>query len=530
MNIEEIIKSGETSRVQFKRGFDNQDKIATEMIAFANSKGGLLLFGINDKTGEIVGLNYEEIQKTCNKVSTIANELIKPQIQILTEVVVIETISGKKNILLVTIEEGIAKPYKDLSGICWIKRGSDKRRVTDNFELLRLFQQSGILHFDEMKVPDTGKKDIEERIVRDYLRKIGKKSEDEDIQLNDTLYKNLNILNGENITLGGLLFFGKNNNPQRYRPAFCIKAISFFGNSIGGTEYRDSRDITGTIPEMFSEGMRFFSGNLHHVQAGQNFNSTGILEISPIALEEVLQNALIHRDYTKNAPVRLMIFDNRIELVSPGCLPNNLTVEQIKLGNAAVRNNLIISFCSKLMTYRGFGSGIIRAIENQPNINFINDEEGEQFIIIIPRRENQVSTGNNIASPVENIASSTGNIATSKEFIATSVDNIATSKGNIATSNVNLTATSENNDSVCTSKKRFSNKELDRVIVSECRDYLSLDELAEKAGKNKTYLKNFFISRLVKEGKLQRLYPDTPNHPKQKYISGGCISNLIACP
>ena len=383
MNIEEIIKSGETSRVQFKRGFDNQDKIAAEMIAFANSKGGLLLFGIHDKTGDVAGLDYEEIQKTVNKVSTIANELIKPQIQILTEVVVVETVTGKKNILLVTVEEGIAKPYKDLNGTCWIKRGTDKRRVTDNSELLRLFQQNGILFVDEMKTPNTGKKDINEKIVAEYIRKIWKLPEEEDIPLNDTLYKNLNILNGDNLTLGGLLFFGK--NPQRYRPAFCIKAVSFFGNSIGGTDYRDSRDITGTIPEMFSEGMRFFNSNLHHIQAGQNFNSIGILEISYIALEEIFQNALIHRDYTKNAPIRLMIFDNRIEIVSPGCLPNNLTVERIKLGNAAVRNNLIISYCSKLMTYRGFGSGIVRAIENQPNIQFINDEEGEQFTVIIPR-------------------------------------------------------------------------------------------------------------------------------------------------
>jgi len=386
MNAEElidIIQLGETSRVQFKRKFDNQDKIASEMMAFANSKGGLLLFGIDDKTGEVIGLDYKEIQKTSNKISTIANELIKPQIHIFSEVIVIDIKSEKKNILLITIDEGVAKPYKDLNGTIWIKQGSDKRRLTDNFEILRLFQQSGLLYVDEMKVANTGKKDIDEKKVAEYIRKMWRKEEDEDIQLNNTLYGNLNILNGDNMTLGGLLFFGK--NPQRYRPAFCIKAISFFGNSIGGTEYRDSKDITGTIPEMFSEGMRFFTGNLRHVQAGQNFNSTGILEISQIALEELLQNALIHRDYMKNAPIRLMIFDNRIEIVSPGRLPNSLTVEQIKWGNAVIRNNLLINYCSKLMNYRGFGSGIVRAIENQPNIEFVNDEDGEQFIIKIPR-------------------------------------------------------------------------------------------------------------------------------------------------
>jgi len=111
------------------------------------------------------------------------------------------------------------------------------------------------------------------------------------------------IRNGK-LTLAGLLFFGK--NPQNYKPAFCVKAVSFWGNT-------DSRDIIGTIPDMFYEGIKFFEVNLKHTQQGQNFNSPGILEISKIALEELLQNALLHRDYFKNSPVRLMIFDNRVE-------------------------------------------------------------------------------------------------------------------------------------------------------------------------------------------------------------------------
>lgn len=168
---------------------------------------------------------------------------------------------------------------------------------------------------------------------------------------------------------------------------FCVKAISFFGNSIGGTDYRSSKDIVGTIPEIFDETMDFFNANLQHIQDGQNFNKTGKLEISPTALEELLQNALVHRDYSKNSPVRVMIFDNRIEIVSPGSLPNNLTVENIRMGNAVVRNNLLVSYGSKLMKYRGFGSGITRAIEAQPNIELINETDGEQFHVIIPRPE-----------------------------------------------------------------------------------------------------------------------------------------------
>lgn len=143
--------------------------------------------------------------------------------------------------------------------------------------------------------------------------------------------------------------------------------------------------ITGTLPELFEKGMSFLKANLHNIQAGQGFNSIGKLEISEVALEEILQNALVHRDYTRNAPIRLLIFDNRVEIISPGCLPDGLTVGSIKLGSAVVRNPFIANFCAKTMPYRGLGSGIIRALQEEPNIKFINEPVGMQFISVINR-------------------------------------------------------------------------------------------------------------------------------------------------
>lgn len=381
----DIISTGETSKVQFKREIDNDDSIAAELIAFSNSKGGMILFGIEDKKGTVLGLDYQQLQSYNNRIATIANDKVKPQVFLFTEVVSIPSKTEEKKILIVQVSEGISKPYKDKNGAIWIKQGSDKRRLTDNNEQIRLFQQSGILYVDEMIVPQTSVEDINYSEVERYIKVIQKRETDEKTEITETLLTNLNILKDGRLTLGGLLFFGK--NPQKYRPAFCIKAISFFGNSIGGTDYRSSQDIEGTIPKMFEEAMRFLNTNLLHVQAGQNFNTTGKLEVSRTALEELLQNALVHRDYSKNSPIRIMIFDDRIEIVSPGSLPNSLTIENVKMGNAVVRNNLLVSYCSKLMIYRGFGSGITRSLETQPNIEFINDTEGEQFKVIIPRPE-----------------------------------------------------------------------------------------------------------------------------------------------
>lgn len=172
-------------------------------------------------------------------------------------------------------------------------------------------------------------------------------------------------------------------------PYFCNKSSRFWGNDIAGISYRDSKDISGTLPEIFDKGMSFLKANLRNIQAGQGFNSIGKLEVSEIALEEILQNALVHRGYTKNAPVRLLIFDNRIEIISPGCLPDGLTVENIKFGNAVVRNPFIANFCAKTMPYRGLGSGIIRALKEEPNLKLINDFDGVQFISVIERPYNE---------------------------------------------------------------------------------------------------------------------------------------------
>lgn len=390
IELVDIISSGETSKVQFKRELDSNDAMAAELIAFSNAKGGKIFIGVEDKTGELIGLNADQIRRYNQSLVNIANDMIKPQVFIFTEVInVSEDVESGKKILVVEISEGISKPYKDKNGAVWLKQCSDKRRLTDNNELIRLFQQSGLLYLDEMIVPQTTIADIDISKVSYYLTLLYKREREIDFDMSEKLLNNLNIMKEGRLTLGGLLFFAK--NPQKYRPAFCVKAVSFVGNSVGGNTYRSSQDIEGTIPQLFEETLRFFTTNLLYVQAGQNFNSVGQLEISLIALEELLQNALIHRDYSKNAPVRVMIFDDRIEIISPGALPNSLSVENIKLGNAVVRNNLLVSYGSKWMIYRGFGSGITRSLELQPNIELINDADGEQFKVIIPRSKNSIS-------------------------------------------------------------------------------------------------------------------------------------------
>ena len=382
MKKSEILKRieyGEDSQYQFKENFTNSEQVAAEMVAFSNSRGGYLLVGISDN-GKVKGLSKEDIHRLNQLISNTATENVSPPITPLTEIVEIED----KKVLVVEVKQGINKPYCTNKNIFYTKVGADKRKISRE-ELLRLFQDSGHLSADEMLILDSTANDLNIDKFKKFFEKNYEQSLQETGLPLEKLLLNLNLFKDGHLNLAGLLLFGE--YPERFKPIFIIKGVSFFGNDIAGTEYRNSEDITGDMETLYKDGMGFLLRSLDKIQNGQNFNSLGILEVSRIALEEILQNALIHRSYFKNAPIRLLVFDNRIEIISPGKLPNGLTIENIKYGNTVARNHIIASFASKLLPYRGLGTGIQRAIKEQPDIEFINDMDGEQFIVIIPRPE-----------------------------------------------------------------------------------------------------------------------------------------------
>jgi ATP-dependent DNA helicase RecG len=175
--------------------------------------------------------------------------------------------------------------------------------------------------------------------------------------------------------------------PEWIAPQFVVKAIRYPGNKIHGTDYLDTEDFDGPLRRVFDDSHAFIMRNLHKVQAGQGVNAPGTPEVPPTVFEELLVNALIHRDYLISASIRIFIFDNRIEIISPGHLPNSLTVAKIKEGNANLRNPILVSYVAKgLLPYHGLGSGIKRALEHWPHIEFIDDHDGCLFTVIVHRK------------------------------------------------------------------------------------------------------------------------------------------------
>ena len=157
----DIISTGETSKVRFKEKLPHADSMAREIVAMSNSLGGVILLGIKDNTGNISGLSLKEIEESDRVVSQIADNL-KPPVYIATEVIKVEVDNDRNNVLVIHINEGINKPYKTAQGEIYVKQGSNKRLLTDNAEIMRLFQYSGNLFADEMEVYGTSIEDIEE--------------------------------------------------------------------------------------------------------------------------------------------------------------------------------------------------------------------------------------------------------------------------------------------------------------------------------------------------------------------------------
>jgi len=285
--------------------------------------------------------------------------------------------AGKDRIVIVvTVPKGIDKPYFDRNGIIWLKSGPDKRRVNSKEELRRLFQMSDQFHADELPTR-AGPDKLDKLRFRDFLKSFFKQDIPESPEALGQLLQNMN--------LAGLLLFAERE--EWIVPQFVIKTVRYPGSEIHVSDYLDSEDFTGPLRKIFDDSLAFVLRNLHKVQAGRGVNAPGVPEIPPLVFEELLVNALVDRDYLVSASIRLFIFDNRIEIISPGHLPDNLTVEKIRLGNSIIRNPILVSYAAKgMLPYRGLGSGIKRALEAWPEIDFVDDRDGCLFTATVHRK------------------------------------------------------------------------------------------------------------------------------------------------
>lgn len=385
LEVFDLIKKGEDSYTELKQDVTNSSSLAAEIIAFLNYKGGRILIGVNDE-GEVVGIADGENHRIHGLISNVLNDCIRPYAD---NIDVDNVIVNDKVVVVLTIPAGTSKPYQDQHGVFWIRSGESKRRVTSREEIQRLFQQSKRFFADEEIIPNTSINDLNMDRFKKYFKLEYQQSLDDLLQKEqlslEQLLNNLALAKSSSLNLACLLMFGV--DPQRYRPVFSVKAVSFIGNDPTGNQFRDKEEITGTLQDLYRKSITFLTRNLRKIQSKKSFNSQAQLEVSRTTLEELVVNMLVHRDFFISAPWRVFIFDNRIELISPGSLPNNLTIENIKFGITNIRNPLIHRFAIRVLPYSGIGTGIRRALNETPDIKFESNPELSLFSAIIPRSD-----------------------------------------------------------------------------------------------------------------------------------------------
>ena len=557
------INAGEVSGVQFKERILDKYDIACELVAFSNSHGGKLVVGIKDKTGETNALSYSEVQETTNLLSDIASENVVPSILIKIDTVEVED----GNLVIATVKEGLNKPYHDNKGIVWVKNGADKRKVFDNAELAEMMTDCGSFAPDEAGVRDATVNDLDATTIKQFLgnrfeRVLEKKGLTGDAFNEASLdmicsaiakghdcekiLRNLRFIRPDgSLTVAAMLLFGKYT--QRWMPMMTAKCICFVGNSVGSKVFRDKvndADMEGNLLHQYDTIMDFFTRNLHNVQVGDEFNSMGKLEIPYTSLVEFTVNSLVHRSLNMKAPVRIFIFDNRVEIHSPGALPNGLTIDDIKAGTSMPRNMFLFNNAIYLLPYTGVGSGITRALDEDVNVTFMNNDKAQEFVITVWREEsNQVEVeSNQVGNQVEEKSNQVEDLDTGLRHSDTDLDTgLRHSDTDHDTFAEDHDTFAEDHDTFAedhdtfaedhdtfvedhdtfvedhdTKRVPLTNKQKD--IVNFCSVPRTSREILERAGVV-YHTKNIakYITSLVAAGYLQMTNPENPTASNQKY-------------
>lgn len=351
-----IISKGETEQVEFKRALEKvkraNNDLACEMAAFANTRGGWIIIGVEDDR-QIRGV--EGIKELEEKIANIASEGVYPPLDIRYE----EVRAGGKSVAVIEIPMGVNKPYSPR----YIRRGTTKRRATREEER-RLFQEGGLVAFDETGIKETTLSDLDPEKLNHYFMTITGYELAEFKVDRVRLFENKGIIKIQDerpiVTIAGMLLFGR--DVSRLLPQSSIKLARFEGIEVGG-DFIDHKEISGILPEMIEEAIGFVRRHTNLGRRIEAMRSPDIPEYLDKVVKEALVNAVVHRDYSiRNGYIRLFIFDDRLEIRSPGRLPNAASLEELPLGDHHPRNKLLFSLLEGLGYGERIGTGIPRMI------------------------------------------------------------------------------------------------------------------------------------------------------------------------
>ncbi len=389
----EIIANGESSGVEFKRDVLQTQDLAKELVAFSKLEGGMVLLGVDDD-GTVVGLTRDRLEAW---VMTACRDKIRPGIIPYFETV--RDVRPGADVAVVRVRRGVDlhSRWHHNRHDYYIRGGTQSREATPQ-ELARLLQQRGAFRADLRPVSGSTLNDLDRRRLGDYFARVRQQDvpADGDEAGGRTLLVNTEFMVEDGASLSGMLLFG--SAPNRFLPQAGIDAAAFPGSE---KDYaaRERRALRGPmVPLMGGRGDILETGLVEQALefVKRNTSVTAVLESGARRVErptypdeavrETVVNALIHRDYLlANTDVELTVYRDRLEIVSPGKLPNGVTPERMRTGVRAARNPLLKDVMRDYGYLEHMGMGVPRKIVRGMREHNGTDpdlvEEGERFIV-----------------------------------------------------------------------------------------------------------------------------------------------------
>ena len=365
----EIINNRENSGVEFKRDVLENHALAKELVAFSNLSGGMVLLGVEDD-GNIYGITRADIEEW---VMTTCRDKIRPPIVPFFETV--RDVEPGKDVAIVRVTRGfdVHCLWHNSSRKYYIRVGTQSREASPE-ELARLFQQRGSIRAELRPVSGATLRDLDRRRLRDYLTRIRQQDvpADEDEAAWKVLLINIEIMTEEGVTVGGMLLFGK--TPNRFLPHAGIDAAAFPGTQ---KDYaaRERTGLRGPMTSLFGadevlvenglveQALDFVRRNTPVTAVLENGRNIAKPAYPAEALREGIVNALIHRDYLlSSTDIELAVYSDRLEIISPGRLPNGITPDRMRAGCRATRNQLLKDTMGDYLYLEHMGMGVPRKI------------------------------------------------------------------------------------------------------------------------------------------------------------------------
>jgi len=394
----EIIRNRESSGVEFKRDVIQNHELAKELVAFSNFEGGMVLLGVEDD-GSISGTARPDTEQF---VMNACRDKIRPALIPFYEVV--RDVEPGRDVAIVRVPRGldVHTVWHNNRNVYYIRVGSQSREPTTE-ELARLFQQRGAVRAELRPVSGATFADLDLRRLQNYFVRVRRQDvpADEDEAGWTTLLFNTEIMVEDGITVSGILLFGR--YPNRFLPQAGIDATAFPGLN---KEYaaRERSSLRGPMTPLLNEAGEIVEAGLVEQALAfvtRNTAVTGRLEedgarrevISDYpteAVREAIVNALVHRDYLlSNTDIELSIYDDRLEVISPGRLPNGITPARMLTGCRASRNQLVKDVMRDYRYLEHSGMGvprkIVKCMLEHNGTEPVLIEDGERFTMRLVR-------------------------------------------------------------------------------------------------------------------------------------------------